>query len=50
MTLTWEDLRVAAEYFIKRLSLLLMLEQNKSHVVDARFLSRFLHGFVKVMT
>ena len=48
---------------MKRLSLLLMLEQNKSHVVDAIFvktltwicqsydmdLSNLLHGFVQVV-
>ena len=35
VTLACEGSCVAAEYFMERLSLLLMPEQNRSHVVDA---------------
>ena len=36
VTLACEGSWVAPEYFMERLSLLLMPEQNRSHVVDAR--------------
>ena len=63
LTLACEDVRIAAEYFMERLSMLLMPDQSKSHVVDARFvtvvtwiclsfdmdLTKQLHEFVKVV-